>query len=128
MVSPEFQILSSTSSIDYLNIMEYMLTRKPFDNKTLIQEDSTGTMTNPDDEPFLDFSDEITILDNDGVIPMLDRLNILLCRGQLSPESKSIIKNAIDQYRAGVVDFTSEDAVKAAIYLIMASPDYMILK
>jgi len=128
MVSPEFQILNTTSGIHYINTVENMVKNQPFLNRTTAN--STGTSLNPNtqDVPVLDLSDEMDILNTEGVSALLDRLNILLCRGQLSAKSKFIIQNTIMDYQTTLSSYTPERALQDAIYFIMISPNYMILK
>ena len=52
---------------------------------------------------------------------LLDKLDLLLTYGSLSNESREIIKNAIKGLKP-------EDKIRMAVYLIMISPDYVILK
>ncbi len=129
MVSPEFQILHAVTTIQYLNGMENAVKVTPFRNQTAVHATKPQLDNNNSDSPFLDFSDEIAILDNDpvnGISTLLDRLDIILCQGQLSPNTKTIIIDALNQID-GNNNFTSEDIVHNALYFIMASPDYMIL-
>ena len=53
---------------------------------------------------------------------LVDRLNILLACGQLSERSLSIISNAVSEVNG------DEDRVKMALYLILLSPEYAVLK
>lgn len=128
MVSPEFQILNTTSGIYYMNIIENALKSRPFSNRTILSSNQNGLNNNNADQPFLNFDDEINELSTNGVSAMLDRLNILLCRGQLSIRSKDIIENFITQNFSNVSNYDNEDAVRDAVYLIMASANYTILK
>jgi len=128
MVSPEFQILHSTSGIHYLNIIENAIKNRPFGNRTSISNNGRGLVPNNNDEPILNLDDEIDIANNQGISALLDRLDLLLCRGQLSDDARSLIENTIQQYQANVGNYTAEDAVRDALYFIMVSPSYTILK
>lgn len=129
MVSPEFQILHSVTSIHYLNWVEDAITDKPFKNQTEVKIGSPKLTNNSADPPSLDFSDEIAALDNDGLTAMIDRLNLILCHGQLSDGTRAIITNAILELdNSNNATFTSEDKVHFAAYLMMVSSDYTILK
>lgn len=128
MVSPEFQILNATSGIHYLNTIENATKVRPFKNRTLISDSGLGLAYNSQDNPVLDLSDELDILNTQGLSALLDRLNLLLCRGQLSAESKSVIQNTITQYQTTISSYTPERTVQDALYFIMVSPNYMILK
>ncbi len=130
MVSPEFQILNATSGIYYMNIIEDALKVRPFDNHTIndpnFNDGFLTTQYNPDDDPVIELGDEINIVNTQGLSALLDRLDILLCRGHLSSGTRTIIENTITQYQNNVPGYSTEDAVKDAIYFIMVSPDYTI--
>lgn len=127
MVSPEFQILHSVTSINYLNWIENAIKDSPFPNLTKVNPNAPKLRVNAPDAPFLDFSDEINLLDTNGLGALLDRLDILLCHGQLSTGSRSIIENALSQI-INEGSFTSEEVVHNALYFIAVSADYTILK
>ncbi len=127
MVSPEFQILHSVTSIHYLNWMEDAINIRPFRNTTLVNPTAPKLRHNDADSPFLDLRDEIDILDNNGVSALIDRLDLILCYGSLYDGSKTIIEDALNQL-VNTGNFTSEEIVKAALYFIVASADYAILK
>jgi len=128
LYSPEFQILDAISSIRYLNEMETALKVTPFTNRTAASADGLSMANNENDVPVLDFSDEITIYQTDGIEALLERLDILICRGQLSQEVKDIISNTISQNIANVNDYDDYDALYDILYFIFLSPDYMILR
>lgn len=128
MVSPEFQILNTHTVIAYANRIEQIIKEKLFINYT---ESSNvyGIAKDDNNEPYLDLSTEIDIYDDDGLMPLIEHLNMLLARGQLSNTSKTIIENVITNY---IIEnptyFTTEKIVKEAIFFIMISPEYLILK
>jgi len=128
LVSPEFQIQNTTTAINYLNWVEDALKKKPFNNYTKVNTKGKGLINNNDDKPVLNLNEEINELAVNGMDALLNRLDILLCAGQLSSGSKSTIKNTINQYFSNVSGYSNEKAVKDAIYFIMASPDFTILK
>ena len=64
LVSPEFQILNSVTAITYINGVESMVKTRPFRNMTLVNPDGRFLGFNPDDDPMLDFSDEIALYNN----------------------------------------------------------------
>ena len=123
IVSPEFQILNTVTSISYINKIENSLKDKPFNNFT-----KSGKFIGPNnsDKPTLDFSEEVAIYKDSGVEALLDRLDILLCRGQLTDQLKEIIKKTISENETNISTYSDIDAVHDCIYYIMISPDYMI--
>ena len=128
MVSPEFEILHSVTSIHYLNFMEDAIMVQPFRNSTAINTNNPRIAYNNADTPFLDFSDEVAVFETQGLDALLDRLNILLCNGNLTDGTRSIISNMITELDNAPANFTSEDKVKNAIYFMAVSADYTILK
>jgi len=128
LVSPEFQVQSTTTAINYLNWVEDALKIRPFKNYTKVNSTGKGLANNNDDKPILNLNEEINELATNGIDALLNRLDILLCAGQLSSGSKSTIKNTINQYFENVSNYSNEKAVEDAIYFIMASPNFTILK
>lgn len=127
MVSPEFEILTTTSSIHYINLMENAIKYKAFNNRTALSQSTLYLANNNNDKPYLDFTDEIHLLESSGMDALMERLNILLCRGNLSPNTKSIIINTINEYFDRIGSYDSKRAVQDAVYFIMIS-EYPILK
>ncbi|WP_010523253.1 DUF1800 domain-containing protein [Aquimarina agarivorans] len=123
LVSPEFQILNTVTSITYINTIEHALKVRPFNNYT-----GAAKFIKPNnrDKPILDFSEEIALYNSSGIDELLDRLDILLCRGQLTPELREIIKTTITENETNISRYSDVDAVHDCIYYIMISPDYMI--
>lgn len=129
MVSPEFQILHSTSGIHYINLLESAIKTRPFKNRTGVNPDIPRLANDNDtDEPYLDLSDEINILDTQGISALIDRLDLILCHGQLSDDARLFIENAYFQNSTNIGSYTSDLAVRDAIYFMMVTPDYTILE
>jgi len=131
MVSPEFQILTSTTAIRSINTIEDALKIRPFANKTAVILNINNDPVigyNAGDTPFFDFTDEIALYNNNGVDAIIERFNVLLCNGQLSDGTRSIISNAITQAASDNTGYDAQDAINDALYYMMMSPDYMILK
>lgn len=130
MVSPEFQILNSTSGIHYLNIVEDALKIKPFANRTRPNYvvPASGLAVNNSDVPFFNFDDEIAVFNNAGLSALIDRIDLILCHGQLTTGTKTIITNTVSDYMMYINGYDARDAINDVIYFIMTSPDYMIIK
>ncbi|MEM1321226.1 MAG: DUF1800 domain-containing protein [Bacteroidota bacterium] len=112
LVAPVFQIHNSTTSIGFINNVQYWT----FEELPFID---AGEHSELPSEPILDFDDEWELADNPTAL--VDRLDILLACGQLSDASKTIIVNALSQ-------LIEEDRLAMALYLILISPDYAFLK
>lgn len=129
LVSPEFQILNSVSAIQYINIFERAIKIRPFSNVTAVNPNAPIlAINNANDEAFLDFSGEIKIYEEKGIEGLLDHLSVLLCAGNLSDGTREIIVSAITESEEKIRTYPSETAVKDAIYFIMVSADYTVLK
>jgi len=128
LVSPEFEILNTYTTTAYINLIENTLKQKPFANHTIVSTTDQKLAENINDEPVFDFNLELDILNNNGIAALIDHLNILLCRGQLSFDNKTIIENTLNQNFTNVSSYSNQDAIKDAIYFIMISPNYTILK
>ena len=118
LVAPEFQILNSTNSIGLVNDVNLMAVERNYLGACFDlddEEEVEGYSSNQ-----LAYTAEEEIAMNSDLL--LQRLDILLANGLLSTETKTIIKSAIDQLEE------PEDRIKMALYLIMISPDYAILK
>jgi uncharacterized protein (DUF1800 family) len=104
LVAPEFQITNESSVAGYLN---YMMT-------------AIGS-GHGDIRP--NYAAELALAGDAAAL--VDRLNRLLCAGQLSEATRSLITTTI----AGMPGSSTTDKtqrVQAAVMLVMASPDYLV--
>ncbi len=127
MVSPEFQVLHAVTAINYLNFMETGLQETPFPNRTRVNNNNPRLRYNTDDNPFLNFDEEIELLENEGISALLDRLSLILCHGRLSEKNHNTIQSTLEQYKNDI-GFSSKEIVESALYFIMVSPDFVILE
>ena len=123
-VAPEFQILNSTNAIGLVNdVNRRVVSRIPF--ALDCNEEYVSEITeDPEFAEFYpyrqDFTEELTLTNSPTAL--VDRLDILLANGLLEDDTKAIMMNAITQLSSPT------DRLRMAIYLIMISPDYAILK
>jgi uncharacterized protein (DUF1800 family) len=104
LVAPEFQITNESSVAGYLN---YMM--------TAIGSGHSDIRPN--------YTSELALAGDAAAL--VDRLNRLLCAGQLSAATSSLITTTI----AGMPGSSTTDKtqrVQAAVMLVMASPDYLV--
>lgn len=128
LVAPEFELMNSANSVNYINLIFDMLlgniymdvTTEPssfeigtpgFDESFLVTENAVG----------LDFSDELGL--SSDIFQLLDRLDLLLAGGTMTGETKTTIAEVANQFA-----FDDELKTKVAIYMVMLSPDYIIQK
>jgi hypothetical protein len=77
------------------------------------------------DNPHVTYNlDELLPLARDPEV-LVNRLDMMFTHGMLSQRTREIIKDAVEPLISG--DYR-EDRVRLALYLIMISPDYNIMK
>ena len=109
-VAPEFQIVSESSVGGYLNYMQNLI-------QNGINSDLKAAYTS-----------ELGLVTDASAL--LARLNLILCAGQLSSATRTLVVNALN---ANAVTSTSSASAKlnrvaAAVLLVMASPEYLAQK
>ncbi|MFT4679673.1 MAG: hypothetical protein ACI84C_001192 [Flavobacteriales bacterium] len=128
LVAPEFQIMTSTSTINYVNTIYYMILADYYTEVTSSSSTAFAGIPgydadeiDPTDAVTLDFTDEYGLeVDLGG---LMRRLDILLCGGTMSDEAKSTIIEVLEQFEG-----ESELTIKTALFLTLVSPDYVIQK
>ena len=130
LFAPEFQITNSQTIAGYMNALNNWL----FYGR-IVDDWGQGfeNSINEGDAPALDLSTEITLVDDDKLPELLDRLNLILAHGQISQRTKDAIipvlkEMSIVGYNEENTQFLRLTRVRMAIYLIMASPEYLVNK
>lgn len=126
LFSPEFQLMSSTNSIALVNEMDKLAVRRAYLDDCMDEffEEEPWVLDELEvfeEEYFMDYLYEEELAEN-SPRQLIDHLDILLANGLLKDSTKNIIEQAI----VGLDD--SFDQVRMALYLIMISPDYAILR
>ncbi len=116
LFAPVFQIHNSSTSIGYINKVDDWV----FRDAPMVFEANPDDPEEEEASAIVDLSAEIAIANDPTAL--VDRLNILLAAGQLSDNTKTIIIDAI----TSLTD--PAERVDLAIYLVLISPDYAILK
>jgi uncharacterized protein (DUF1800 family) len=104
LTAPEFQITHESSVVGYLNFMQSAITNGVGDVK-------------PNYAPWLSKTTNTAAL--------VAELNALLAAGSLSAATQSSIATAVASL-ANVTDADKTKRVQAAIFLVMASPEYLV--
>ena len=113
LFAPEFQIMTSSTMLNYPNLLFIMLF-----------EEELFSLPDPDffffpvNQPVFDFSDELALAGDPAAL--VDRLDLILTYGQMSEGMKQIIIDAISQLEE------QQFRVEAALYLFMISPEYVV--
>ncbi len=129
LVAPEFGILTSATAMNYINLVyAWLLTDNYMDITTEASTtviglpESNPLLFNPEDRAVIDLSAENAL--SSDLPGLVDRLDILFTGGTLRSEVKAEIINTCQI----LVLFDAELAVKAAVFLTLISPDYVIQK
>jgi uncharacterized protein (DUF1800 family) len=129
LVAPEFQLLSSATAVYYYNMVyywfvadQYMEVSSRSSDNNLGSPEYDYLQIDPDDIVLLDINDEMALAGSPQ--ELMDRLDILFTGGTLSDESRTEILSSMNQLQM----LDDEHIVKAALFLLMTSPDYLIQK
>ena len=126
--APEFQLVNESTTASYINYLQNFLyqgmwVRAP----ELITSPNNATPTDgPDIVP--DYSAELALVGNPS--GLINRLNLLLCAGQLSPETVTMMVNALssDETTINGPDNAKRSYVAKAIMFVMCCSEYLIQK
>lgn len=128
MVAPEFKILDSNTGINWINSIDGGLLWNPLWVEATANPSEPYLYQGPNDAVSFDLSDEIAIYNIQGFSAVVDRLDLILCNGQLNSSTKNIIVSAMNQLSTVWGGIDPEYGVKLCIYFILSSPDYVIIK
>lgn len=126
--APEFQLVNESTTASYINYLQNFLpngmwVRAP----ELITSPDTATATDgPDIVP--DYSAELALVGNPS--GLINRLNLLLCAGQLSAETVTMMVNALsyDTSNSASPDSSKRFYVAKAIMFVMCCSEYLVQK
>ncbi|MEM0895849.1 MAG: DUF1800 family protein [Verrucomicrobiota bacterium] len=118
LVAPEFQITTATTTIKTLN---FFATAIPFEYIVPVEDETNPGLTLVDD-----FSVEEQLVQSGNISGLLDRLDILLTRGQMAPTTRAALEVAIN----GAVGSGAEswEVARFAVSLVASSPDFAVLR
>jgi len=121
LVGPEFQITNSVSITGYANLLHRWLVfnQEVMEFRSIAGEDKTDER-----RIYLDLEEEIDMAENGQLAQVIERFNLVLAHGQLSETNRQLILHTVNAMET--VD--PEDQLRLALFLIMVSPDYLILK
>ena len=126
LVAPEFQLVSEQQVMDYLGAM-YSPIRNGFNirNAAVPENASSGAYAY---DVKANYAAEIALAPNASAL--VDRLDLLLCAGQLKAATKALIVGALASpvVTASSTESDKLNRIAAAIFLIMASADYLVQK
>jgi uncharacterized protein (DUF1800 family) len=114
LVAPEMQITNETTVAGYLNAM-----------RTYIAS-GVGVATAGVRDVQPDFSAELALANDPDAL--IDRVSLLLTPGSLSQTTRNRVRAAVASVNIGTTnpDADRRNRVNLAVYLVMASPDYIL--
>jgi Protein of unknown function (DUF1800) len=115
LVAPEMQITAETSVVGYLNTMRDVIVN--------------GTGSSRDVKP--DYTAELALADTPTAL--VDRMNLLLMSNQMSTGLRNQILAALSSVAISTTNATAaatarKNRVALAVFLAMASPEYIVQK
>ena len=125
-VAPEFQLVNESSVGGYLNYMQGVIRNGLYVNAPELPNNAS-TSGNGYDLKASYASELALVADADALVA---RINLLMCAGQLSNATTQLIADALKAtpVTAASTDSTKLDRVAAAIFLVMASAEYLVQK
>ncbi len=124
LTTPEFQLTSDTSVVLQMNFISGGI----FNNGS--NTNGLSSFTSGNGAIMLDIGPWMTppYTSNSGIPALVDALNSLLCAGELSPASKTIIVNYVTAQFPYTTPTPTQmrDRVRAVLHLIASSPDFII--
>lgn len=124
--APEFQLVNESSVGGYLNYLQNVVRQGIFVNAPDLPQNTSNTSNGYDITAA--YAAELALATN--ATALVSRLNLLLCAGQLTSASQSLIISALEAtpLTTNGSDNARRDRVAAAVLLVMASSDYLIQK
>lgn len=124
--APEFQIVNESSVGGYLNTLQSLVRYGIYVNAP--DQPGLGSNTSNGFDITVPYTEELKLVTDAAAL--VARLNLLLCAGQLSAATQTLIVNALN---ASPVSASSSDTSKlnrigAAVLLVMAGPEYLVQK
>lgn len=106
LVAPEFGITNESSVVGYINYMQRAVSKGVADVQP-------------------DYSSLVPLADN--ATALLDEINLVLAAGQIGASTLNLLRNAINGMSSGS-DASRKNRIYAALTLVLAAPEFIVLK
>lgn len=116
LVAPELQIATESTMTNTINFFAWYGLWRNFSG------DIANTDISEENELYLDFTTEVTIVEQDGAQALLEHLNLLLTAGALNDEAIELLVSAYENDNQQDI----ESKIANLVFLIMSSPQYAI--
>ena len=126
-LAPEFQLVNESSVSSYLNYMQGVIRNGIFVRGPDVLRDGANTAANGYDVN-VTYARELALVTDTRAL--VGRLNLLLCAGQLSAETQTLVVNALNATSVTAASTSSAklDRIASAVLLVMASAEYLVQK
>jgi uncharacterized protein (DUF1800 family) len=108
LVAPEFQITNESSAVGYINFMQ----------RVVANGSAVGDVK-------ADYSSLLPLADN--AASLLAEVNLVLAAGQISAPNVATMQTALDSMPSGT-DAARNNRIYAALTMVLAAPEYVVLK
>jgi uncharacterized protein (DUF1800 family) len=129
--APEFQLVNESTVGGYLNFMQDRIRDGIYTGNPNVPNLTSGEQYTPTIKT--DYIKELALVGD--ATALVNRLNLILCAGQLSATTQKTIVDALNATPLPPSSATSDaiknaklDRVSAAVLLVMACPEYLVLK
>jgi uncharacterized protein (DUF1800 family) len=123
--APEFQLVNESSVGGYLNYLQDIIRNGINCPEPTVPQ---AAYTNYSRDVTASYTEELALV-NDAA-GLVARLNLLLCAGQLSAATQTVVVNALNATPLSAASTAAQklDRVAAAVFLVMASAEYLVQK
>jgi uncharacterized protein (DUF1800 family) len=122
-VAPEFQLINSQSIAGWLNLLYQCLVNNYITDSWEMFEGENYQIHMSQ----LNLNDELSLVNDDQLHILIDRLNLILAQGRLSTTTANKIVSTLKKWPNSSAE-EKDRRVKMAVYLVMASPEYLIAR
>lgn len=124
--APEFQLVNESSVSGYLNYMQVVIRSGIYVSGADQPQSGSGAVDGY--EITAAYTAEFALVLD--AVALVNHLNLVLCAGQLSVATRTLIVTAVNatNLTAASTDSAKRDRIAAAVLLVMASPEYLIQK
>ena len=124
--APEFQLVNESSVGGYLNYIQGVIRNGVYVNAPEQPNNGSTALNGYDITP--NYANELALIGNPEAL--VARINLLMCAGQLSASTLALIVDALKAtpITTGSSDSAKLNRVASAIFLVMASSEYLVQK
>lgn len=116
LLAPELQIATESTMTNTINFFAWYGLWRNFSG------DIANTDISEEDELYLDFTEQVNLVEEEGAQALLEHLNIILTAGTLNEDAIELLVSAYEENTQQDI----ESKIGNLVFLIMSSPQYAI--